>query len=730
MRDLGRSPRLVEYGLPALTVMFGMQTFRTLLPLLVYLLRDRMGWTAPLLGVYALALFALSFLAAPLWRLLGVQRTVVVTAGGLGVLRLGMQLWRGDPVVVLGLASLATVFFIIFVPSYLLTARGRGIAPTSRFAIAVLLGLLLDTALHGVLLTWDLVWREDFWAAALAAVLVVGQLALVALWRRPGAAAGGREGMVAATGSISFGAGRSLPVLGVGPLLALALLVFENIARLGALTGWRLSLSYAVVMLAQTGGVVVAVRVARRPLPPSMPGLSILGVLLVLTTAVPPRGILLPVVELVVGQLSLAALVVVLLQGVGGGGHAPSRPARLSAASGAGMLVLVVLLFLTYSGYDIALPFSADVLLPAASAILAVCAVTSAFGLREASRLLKSDASPPGRDGRVRGKDAGSGNSSAICATENAASRRPVRPGGQGFVLQQPSKVATDTLGLEERAGARAGRGDRLPVIVAVALLVLPVAVFVQVHPRSAPPPTREVRVMTFNVHNGAGTSGRLGLEALARAIEQQDPDIVALQEVDRGWVIDGSTDLVEWLSQRLQMWNYAYGPTAGPLWGNAILSRYPLVGHDAQPLPTDDLLLRRGYIKASIDTGGGTPPLQVIATHYHHLSDGSAIRVQESQAILDAWGGRPDTVVMGDLNGEPGSPEIEMLRRAGLVEALQYAGIRPGLTFASDDPYQRIDYIWVSPDLAATAGGGVQAVQLTTGTASDHLGIAASLPR
>jgi predicted nucleic acid-binding protein len=56
------------------------------------------------------------------------------------------------------------------------------------------------------------------------------------------------------------------------------------------------------------------------------------------------------------------------------------------------------------------------------------------------NRLLKNDASPPGRDGQVRDKDAGSARSSATGATEDAVSRRPVRSGGRGFDLQQPPK--------------------------------------------------------------------------------------------------------------------------------------------------------------------------------------------------------------------------------------------------------------------------------------------------
>jgi cytochrome c-type biogenesis protein CcmF len=67
---------------------------------------------------------------------------------------------------------------------------------------------------------------------------------------------------------------------------------------------------------------------------------------------------------------------------------------------------------------------------------------------------IQNEASPGahrgrGRDGRGRGKDAGSANSSAICATEDVLSRRPAQrapgPGGRGFVLQQPPKAGADS---------------------------------------------------------------------------------------------------------------------------------------------------------------------------------------------------------------------------------------------------------------------------------------------
>jgi ferredoxin len=59
-------------------------------------------------------------------------------------------------------------------------------------------------------------------------------------------------------------------------------------------------------------------------------------------------------------------------------------------------------------------------------------------GSRRLGRLPKSDVSPQECDGHARETDAGSANSSAICATEDTLSRRPAHSGGRGFVHQRP----------------------------------------------------------------------------------------------------------------------------------------------------------------------------------------------------------------------------------------------------------------------------------------------------
>ena len=52
----------------------------------------------------------------------------------------------------------------------------------------------------------------------------------------------------------------------------------------------------------------------------------------------------------------------------------------------------------------------------------------------------------------------------------------------------------------------------------------------------AAPSASRiKLRVMTYNIHVGVGMDKQLDLERIADVIKQQHPDLVGLQEVDRG---------------------------------------------------------------------------------------------------------------------------------------------------------------------------------------------------
>ena len=85
------------------------------------------------------------------------------------------------------------------------------------------------------------------------------------------------------------------------------------------------------------------------------------------------------------------------------------------------------------------------------------------------------------------------------------------------------------------------------------------------------------VKVMHYNIHQGFNIDGYQDLESIARVIEKNGADIVSLNEVSRGWVVNGSADLYEWLADRLDMEYKLFMPASDLVWGNAVLSRYPL---------------------------------------------------------------------------------------------------------------------------------------------------------
>ncbi|MEH1102736.1 endonuclease/exonuclease/phosphatase family protein [Micromonospora sp. CPCC 205561] len=229
--------------------------------------------------------------------------------------------------------------------------------------------------------------------------------------------------------------------------------------------------------------------------------------------------------------------------------------------------------------------------------------------------------------------------------------------------------------------------------------------------------PPERVRVAAYNVRMGFGMDGRFDPDALARAVA--GADVVALSEVDRGWLLNGGHDTLDLLAERLDM-PYVFAPAADPLWGDAVLSRWPLDAARTRPLPAVGAPTGAQALGVTIDFSGGVR-LAVVATHLQPPP--GAGPVVQARAVADFAvryaAGRP-LVVAGDLNTEPGDAAFAEFTRAGLVDAL--AAARPLATSPADAPRQQIDHVFVTPDLAATDPAA------PPGTASDHLPVVVTL--
>ena len=257
---------------------------------------------------------------------------------------------------------------------------------------------------------------------------------------------------------------------------------------------------------------------------------------------------------------------------------------------------------------------------------------------------------------------------------------------------------------------------------------------------RPAPGPDQPpipVRIVTFNTHHGVGEDDRHDLPRLARLLHSVDADVICLQEVDR-YFGDRSEDVDQalLLSRALDM-QLAWGPaidearagadaTTGPSrrqYGNALLSRLPILISDVHPLPGGGE--PRSALRTMLELDGGT--LWVTNTH---LSTGNAAHRAEQVAALAAL--HSDSmeagVLVGDFNARPDAPELAALR-GRFADSWELAADRDdqagwrfwqrdeGLTHPAHSPHRRIDQVWVSPGVAVTA-----AQVLDSAGASDHL--------
>src|SRR5439155_5303797 len=68
-------------------------------------------------------------------------------------------------------------------------------------------------------------------------------------------------------------------------------------------------------------------------------------------------------------------------------------------------------------------------------------------------------------------------------------------------------------------------------------------------------------RVMTYNVHQGFDAFDIAALDRQADTIAREAPDVLVLEEVVRGWLIDEQHDVLGYLSGRLGM-PYVFDPT------------------------------------------------------------------------------------------------------------------------------------------------------------------------
>ncbi len=275
------------------------------------------------------------------------------------------------------------------------------------------------------------------------------------------------------------------------------------------------------------------------------------------------------------------------------------------------------------------------------------------------------------------------------------------------------------------------GRVDWLFAAGAALLPVLAFFAALGVETESADPVADPIRFVSYNVHSAYDIDGNLDVAGIAEVIADIRADVVGLQEVSRGQLLSANTDLLTLLQLELGFEHVAFFGTTDPVWGNAILSRYPIIDVATDYLPRVGTPMRRGSLGALVAIGDRD--VLVINTHLQHVNDSDVhdedpeadllpVHTEQISVILDQWGGQTPAVLMGDFNARPDWAQIGMVISAEWVDTWAEAGSGDGFTSNAADPKYRIDYIFHTSDMTATDVGVIQS------TASDHFPVVADL--
>ena len=231
------------------------------------------------------------------------------------------------------------------------------------------------------------------------------------------------------------------------------------------------------------------------------------------------------------------------------------------------------------------------------------------------------------------------------------------------------------------------------------------------------------LRVLSYNIHHAEGVDGKLDVDRIAQVILSADADIVALQEVDQKVTRSKGVDQPAELA-RLTKMNVVFGaniPLQGGHYGNAVLTRFPIIEHKNHLLPNLDDGEQRGVLVAELEISKTEQPLVLFATHLDHRRDDRE-RVASAEAInkLAAAHYKKAMLLAGDLNAVPDSKTLSDLGREW-----QRTNEKPIPTIPVATPTRQIDYVLYRP---AQRWKVVETEVLGEAVASDHRPILAVL--
>ncbi|MFN7140219.1 MAG: endonuclease/exonuclease/phosphatase family protein [Limisphaerales bacterium] len=222
---------------------------------------------------------------------------------------------------------------------------------------------------------------------------------------------------------------------------------------------------------------------------------------------------------------------------------------------------------------------------------------------------------------------------------------------------------------------------------------------------------------MTYNIHHGRGLDNKVDIARTAQVIREINPDIVAIQEMDRWVERSGKVDQIAELS-RLTGLEFYFEKNInyqGGEYGSGFLTRFPILqktNYHYQMIRPNE---QRGLLQMVLDVNG--TKLAVMNTHIDWRPDDEErlLNVQEIKEAADRYTGMP-LLVIGDFNDDPGS-RTHLSMKETFVDVWDLLGKGDGFTWHGEERSKRLDYIFVRPSETITP----ITIQVVPADASDH---------
>ena len=202
------------------------------------------------------------------------------------------------------------------------------------------------------------------------------------------------------------------------------------------------------------------------------------------------------------------------------------------------------------------------------------------------------------------------------------------------------------------------------------------------------------ITVMSYNIHAMRGMDKVVDVDRIAKVIKDQDPDVVGLQEVDQFTERSGKIDAIKILAEKTGMYGifmrtFDY---QGGEFGNAMLSKYPIIEHKVFHLPARDNYEARLMMMISCVVENGDT-VHFYNTHLdHHRQDSDRpIQVEAIKKIIE--NDKSKIIFTGDFNCQPGTESLNT------IQSVLTRCPSDILTYSTEDPIWTIDHIFYSED-------------------------------